>query len=1410
MKRPLSVLVLLGLFIASCLQVNAQTFPYQSCDCTAGENAGNPTGPANPVFIQGESQASDLAVPTPTGTNATNYAYFVTDSDGTVIGISDDGSYDFTSSPTGVYGFTGVAYKASQLNTICSLLNLACGPTPIPGVSIPQEVCDIITAPNFSCTLNGFVSIINGLSDNPTIPGVVHVIDSIVCQASLPIPITACLAVGEIPSYTVTVQAATNSGGDECDEATTIDPFSENGPFNNTEATGAGIVDNCFAEGNFGGDGPSEDNSLWFTFVGDGQTWHFYTSPECNGIDLLAESSYIEAGDTQMEIFSGDCNNLTSLGCSEDDLAYGATSQAGIGYFAGVTVATEAGVTYYIMVDGFDGAAGQFCLEASENPCGFVELTSTDALEVCPTDVTVISVNATTVDYGLTINGNTPQVGFYVLDAATEEVVAIVGADENLSMEVDGASPFGGLSQVVVIPAIISNVIVQGGNTFPFIDEGCSSNIGAPVLVTYLSAAECSTALPNDECANAIELTVTDGTINGPFSNVGATGEAGVIPPACFGDAPSSGDNYYDNSVWFMFQGTGEQITLTINNDGISPEEANTDTQVGVYAVSCDGTEVACGDDIDDQNYLSTVTLQTEVGVTYYVVVDGYYYNNIGGGAAGQFNIAVDAQTVATCNADFGTVVLPNNFNPFVCAGGSNQPISVSGAATGAYGTIFALTSAPDLTIQAINLDGSSVFDFSTLPAGEYLIHAFNFQLDQAGAILAAVQVGVTTGFDVAALIANETICAELDVQGTAIHHLTPIQVNVDEGCDEDNAEVILSISPTGGLPEYDNTFSYTADGQLSGTIPYGGSVQVSSGDDITYNISVTDDNGCVALASGTATCSKCDNEPGTMGTATLDCEQNIVTATTTGFVLADSSILVYYLHTSATEELGTIIATDANGSFDLSSLAPGTYYISSVVGYDYDENGIIDNLNDECTLISVGTPVSWGGPLVLTVSEDCDDQTSEYILTISASGGTGTYSLTGTLNQTLAANETLTQNFPDDTPYQILLTDGNGCTTFAEGQPTCSKCDNNAGNMPLNPTGDICGSTFGATTADAVIAPNSILIYALHTSPDTTAGTILDTNTTGQFNFASLATGTYYISAVVGTDENGDGNIDSLDDFCTKVAAGTRVDWNGLLTASWTIQCDPILKTATLTANVSGGTTPYIINGNVFNNLEYDPAIDSAPSQANLEDNIYTLSVQDANGCTATSSDTTSCKILAIECLSINGEVTTQGNLVKWSVVEIDNNFFTVERSIDGINFTAIATVDGNGTTFVPTNYSYLDKEAPNGMSYYRIVGNTYNGDTDFCNAISLTRGEIKFGIGALSPVPVNNYVDVAINTVNTNPVKIQVFDAIGQLVTVQTQTVIAGVNHVILNTALLPSGMYFLTVTEGTTTATAKFVKE
>lgn len=131
---------------------------------------------------------------------------------------------------------------------------------------------------------------------------------------------------------------------------------------NNTDATTEGDPATgfeCFGEPDGGGAGPSLEKTLWFTFVGDGNTYKLRTV-ECSATD------YIDDGDTQMVVYSGDCGNLTSVACNEDaaDVAPAGPYPAEI-----AELPTEVGVTYYIMIDGFNFngsiSDGEFCLQVT-------------------------------------------------------------------------------------------------------------------------------------------------------------------------------------------------------------------------------------------------------------------------------------------------------------------------------------------------------------------------------------------------------------------------------------------------------------------------------------------------------------------------------------------------------------------------------------------------------------------------------------------------------------------------------------------------------------------------------------------------------------------------------------------------------------------------------------------------------------------------------------------------------------------------------------------------------------------------------------------------------------------------------------------------------------------------------------
>lgn len=129
------------------------------------------------------------------------------------------------------------------------------------------------------------------------------------------------------------------------------------GPYDNTNYTTTSADPTtgweCFGEPDGAGGAPSLERTMWFTFVGDGQTY-FIEALAC-GDNPIGDS------DTQMAIYSGDCTGLTPVDCSEDGPNSGSSY-----YPAGLELPTEAGVTYFMMIDGFGPdfeQIGEYCLE---------------------------------------------------------------------------------------------------------------------------------------------------------------------------------------------------------------------------------------------------------------------------------------------------------------------------------------------------------------------------------------------------------------------------------------------------------------------------------------------------------------------------------------------------------------------------------------------------------------------------------------------------------------------------------------------------------------------------------------------------------------------------------------------------------------------------------------------------------------------------------------------------------------------------------------------------------------------------------------------------------------------------------------------------------------------------------------
>lgn len=154
--------------------------------------------------------------------------------------------------------------------------------------------------------------------------------------------------------------AVTAPENDECVDAIDIasltggdlDAPQTSGAFTNVDATSENdpnpndVEDNCW----FGE--PLQSNTVWFSFEGDGNEY-FIETVECGEV-----TDYIDDGDTQMAIFTGDCGDLTQVACNEDG-----PQSSGDEFPAGITLVTEPGVTYSVMIDGYEGADGEFCMQ---------------------------------------------------------------------------------------------------------------------------------------------------------------------------------------------------------------------------------------------------------------------------------------------------------------------------------------------------------------------------------------------------------------------------------------------------------------------------------------------------------------------------------------------------------------------------------------------------------------------------------------------------------------------------------------------------------------------------------------------------------------------------------------------------------------------------------------------------------------------------------------------------------------------------------------------------------------------------------------------------------------------------------------------------------------------------------------
>lgn len=163
----------------------------------------------------------------------------------------------------------------------------------------------------------------------------------------------------------------------------------------------------------------------------------------------------------------------------------------------------------------------------------------------------------------------------------------------------------------------------------------------------------------------------------------------------------------------------------------------------------------------------------------------------------------------------------------------------------------------------------------------------------------------------------------------------------------------------------------------------------------------------------------------------------------------------------------------------------------------------------------------------------------------------------------------------------------------------------------------------------------------------------------------------------------------------------------------------------------------------------------------------------------------------LPIELLSFDAKICDKAVCLEWvTAVEVNNDYFEIERSLDGHQWQSLVRLNGAGNSSGQLSYSYRDRLPLMGRSYYRLKQTDFDGTSSYSRIESVEFSiEIDFDI---YPNPTENFIDVLGESISKYQVKLVQMD--GKMIPVNLSA--WGNNRIQIDLQHLPPGVYFLTL--------------
>ena len=426
--------------------------------------------------------------------------------------------------------------------------------------------------------------------------------------------------------------------------------------------------------------------------------------------------------------------------------------------------------------------------------------------------------------------------------------------------------------------------------------------------------------------------------------------------------------------------------------------------------------------------------------------------------------------------------------------------------------------------------------------------------------------------------------------------------------------------------------------------------------------------------------------------------------------------------------------------------------------------------------IINCGTLTSAAtGTLVLNSTSTATTSTNPQTQNISSSG---TYSLSNlTINNTYTSSPAVTLNIPLSLSGALNLTSGTLNTTA-----TNILTMQNGATTPTTLTAASTSYVNGPMTYQLASNTNTNLYFPIGTSPDCRPFKLnLQHSTTNLYNYTAQLINASSFSAPAGsaTYINYPATVDTLSGVHYYSIARTN---------SVSVSSPSLELSGNQQIQLFFGTNDQVYNGSLLticktytNTTDW---VDIGRSATSIGTSSYTTA--QAGSITSSTSGPTAFNSfsyftlgrllgagknpLPIELLTFNAAPEGESVALSWeTVTEINNNYFTVERSKDGQVYTTLLTLPSkaaNGNSTKSLIYQTTDADPIKGFSYYRLKQTDYNGRYTYSKIVPVSFE----GSNALKIYPNPNDGSFVIEPGNTMQQTVQLYDISGKLVLSRT----------------------------------------